>query len=52
MIFECRKAPIYYIDGVPGYKSGEWAGKQSCKFGPTRRNIRPVTEGIIFNGKI
>lgn len=41
--------PMYYIDGVPGNKAGEWPGLKSCKFGATRRNIRPNSNGIIFN---
>jgi hypothetical protein len=51
MIFEYRNGPMYYVDGTPAYKAGEWEGKMSCKFGPTRKIIRPLTEGIIFNGK-
>jgi hypothetical protein len=51
MIFEFSKAPMHYVDGSPAFKAGEWPGKLSCKFGPTRKVIRPKTEGIIFNGK-
>ncbi len=51
MQFEYTKAPMHYVDRIPAYKAGEWAGVASCKFGPTRRTIRPSTEGIIFNGK-
>lgn len=51
MEFKYGKAPMYYIDGVPGYKAGEWPGIKSCKFGNTRRIIRPVDQGIIFNEK-
>ena len=50
MIFETRNAPIHTIDNVPAYKAGEWEGLKSCKFRGTRRMIRPLTEGIIFNG--
>lgn len=50
MIFEYKKAPMTYFDDIPAYKAGEWPGKKSCKFGPTRKVIRPMTEGIIFNG--
>ncbi len=50
MIFEYRIAPMHYVEGIPAYKAGEWEGKLSCKFGPTRKVIRPLTEGIIFNG--
>ena len=50
MIFEYRNGPMYYVNGVPAYKAGEWAGKMSCKFAPTRKIITPLTEGIIFNG--
>lgn len=50
MIFEIKKAPMHYIEGIPAYKAGEWEGKKSCKFGATRVCIRPLTEGIIFNG--
>jgi hypothetical protein len=49
MIFEQLKAPMHYIEEIPAYKAGEWAGKLSCKFGPTRKCIMPKTEGIIFN---
>ena len=51
MIFEYGKAPMHCVDGIPANKAGEWAGKLSCKFGATRKAIRPKTEGIIFNGK-
>lgn len=51
MEFIYGKAPMYYIDGVPGYKAGEWEGLKSCKFGATRRIIRPKDQGIIFNEK-
>jgi hypothetical protein len=50
MIFEVRTAPMQYIDNVAAYKAGEWEGLKSCKFRATRRMIRPLTEGIIFNG--
>lgn len=51
MQFEFPKAPMNYVEGVAAYKAGEWPGLSSCKFGPTRKVIRPKTEGIIFNGK-
>ena len=50
MIFEYRQAPMYCLEGLPANKAGEWPGKKSCKFEATRRVIRPLTEGIIFNG--
>ena len=49
MEFNYGKAPVYYIDGVPGYKAGEWPGIKSCKFRNTRRVIQPKCQGIIFN---
>ena len=49
--FKYGKAPIYYVDGVPGYKAGEWPGLKSNKFGNTRRIINPMDSGIIFNEK-
>jgi hypothetical protein len=49
MEFTYLKAPNYYIDGVPGYKAGEWPGIKSCKFANTRRIIHPKDQGIIFN---
>ncbi len=52
MIFEYKQAPMVYVDNIPAYKAGEWPGKLSCKFGPTRRVIRPITQGIVFKGKI
>lgn len=52
MIIEVRKSPMTYYDGVPAHKAGEWPGRMPCKFMPTRKSIRPLTEGIIFNGKI
>jgi hypothetical protein len=52
MQFEFGKAPMIYVENVPAYKAGEWPGLVSCKFGPTRKVIRPRTEGIIFNGKL
>lgn len=52
MIFEYRTAPMHIVDGVPAFKAGEWPGILPCKFQRTRMPIRPVTEGIIFNGKI
>ena len=52
MNFELLKAPMLYISGNPAYKTGEWAGKLSCKFGPTRKMIRPIDEGVIFHGKL
>lgn len=51
MEFHYGKAPVYYIDGVPGYKAGEWPGLKSNKFGNTRRIIQPKNQGIIFNEK-
>lgn len=51
MQFEFGKAPMHYVEGIPAYKAGEWEGKASCKFGPTRKVIRTKSEGIIFNGK-
>jgi hypothetical protein len=50
MIFETRTAPMHYVENLPAYKAGEWEGLKSCKFRATRRMIRPLTEGIIFNG--
>jgi hypothetical protein len=50
MIFEVRTAPMSYVDDIPAYKAGEWEGIKSCKFKGTRKMIRPLTEGIIFNG--
>ena len=35
-------APMYYIDNTPAYKTGEWYGHKGCKFGPTRKIIRPL----------
>lgn len=52
MIFEYLKDPMSLVNGVPAYKAGEWPGKLSCKFKRIRKPIRPLTEGIIFNGKI
>ncbi|MCQ2820139.1 MAG: hypothetical protein MJ252_22970 [archaeon] len=49
MEFVYGKAPVYYIDGVPGYKAGEWPGLKSNKFENTRRIIQPKCCGIIFN---
>lgn len=44
------QAPINYIEGVPSHKAGEWPGIKSCKFHSYKRVIRPVSQGIIFNG--
>lgn len=46
------EAPMVYVEGTPAYKAGEWPGLKSCKFGPTRKIIRPETQNIIGNGKI
>jgi len=44
-------APMYYLDGIPAYKVGEWYGHKSCKFGPTRRIVRPNNiENPILTG--
>jgi hypothetical protein len=43
MNIQYSSAPMYYIDGVPAYKTGEWGGHKSCKFGPTRRIVRQVS---------
>lgn len=50
MIFEYRTAPMHYVEDTPAYKAGEWPGLKSNKFGPTRKVIMPITQGIIFNG--
>lgn len=45
------KAPMYYIEGIPAYKTGEWTGQKSCKFGPTRRIVGPLNrENPIIRG--
>lgn len=45
------KAPMYYMDGIPAYLTGEWSGQKGCKFGPTRRIVRPITnENPILSG--
>ncbi len=51
MIMQFHKAPMHYVDGEAAYKSGEWAGLKSCKFGPTRRVIRAVSKESIFDSK-
>ena len=48
MIMEYFKAPMHYINGEAAYKSGEWGGVKSCKFGPTRRVMRPISNESIF----
>lgn len=50
MIFDHLEAPMHYLEGIPAFKAGEWWGKKSCKFMPTRRIIHPKNHGIIFNG--
>ena len=52
MIMEYFKAPMHCIDGEPAYKSGEWGGLKSCKFGPTRKVIRPVSKESIFDSNM
>ena len=42
MEFKILNAPMYYIEGVPAYKTGEWMGHKGCKFGPTRKIVRPI----------
>lgn len=44
------KAPVYYIDGIPAYKAGEWPGIKSNKFDNTRTIIHPVTNELFFKG--
>ena len=44
------KAPVYYIDGIPAYKAGEWPGIKSNKFNNTRTIIHPVTNELFFKG--
>ena len=44
------KAPVYYIDGIPEYKAGEWPGIKSNKFNNTRTIIHPVTNELFFKG--
>lgn len=44
MNIEVLNAPMYYIDGVPAYKTGEWNGHKSCKFGPTRKIVRQISD--------
>ncbi len=51
MIMQFQKAPMHYIDGEAAYKSGEWGGLKSCKFGPTRRIIRAVSKESIIDSK-
>lgn len=44
-------APMHYIQGTPAYKYGEWEGQMSCKFGPTRKILRPINnENPILTG--
>ncbi len=51
--FVIRKAPLYYIDGVPAYKAGEWPGIKSSKFGNTKMIIHRLSSDIFnFNSKI
>ena len=45
------KAPVYYIDGIPAYKAGEWPGIKSNKFNNTKLMIRPVTHDLFRNCK-
>lgn len=42
-----RKAPIYYQDGIPAYKAGEWPGIKSNKFDNTRLMIQPLSSEIF-----
>lgn len=46
------KAPVYLIEGTPGYLAGEWPGLKSNKFSNTRRIIRQYSSGIIFDRTI
>ena len=48
-----RKAPIYYQEGIPASKAGEWPGIKSSKFGNTRMIIHRLSSDIFnFNSKI
>lgn len=44
MNLEYGEAPMHYIDGIPAYKTGEWYGHKSCKFGPTRRVVKQISD--------
>jgi len=48
MQFDYPNAPMLYEEGTPAYKAGEWFGKKSCKFMPTRKIIHPIDHGIVF----
>ena len=51
MQLQYLNAPMYYIEGIPAYKTGEWMGQKGCKFGPTRKIVRPVNnENPILTG--
>lgn len=50
--YEYLKSPMYYINGIPANKAGEWPGIKSCKFENTRAIIQATSEGIVLNGKI
>lgn len=52
MQFEYPNAPMHYEEGTPAYKAGEWFGKKSCKFMPTRKIIHPKDHGIIFGSNL
>jgi hypothetical protein len=42
-----RKAPIYYQEGIPAFKAGEWPGIKSNKFENTRLMIQPLPSDIF-----
>ena len=44
-----RKAPIYYQEGIPTSKAGEWPGMKSNKFENTRLMIQPLLSDIFNN---
>ena len=47
-----RKSPIYYYDGIPGYKAGEWPGIKPNKFENTKKIIHAIPSDIFnFNSK-
>jgi hypothetical protein len=42
-----RKAPIYYQEGIPAFKAGEWPGIKSNKFGNTKMIIHRLSSDIF-----
>ena len=49
MHFELGKPMISVLEGKPARLAGEWPGSKPCRFGESKRIIKPITEQRVFD---